>query len=162
MRCCVTRSTVQNGRLGIRQITTVEQWCSGNGNPKLKHVPYGRFSFPTSPMPPFPRSHTFARTNAKAGLMQRTRHVIAGAWHEVRGWLSVRCGRLLRDDVTCALGYRQQLVGTLQRLCREDRASVEARVDRWLGRNYEPLFGQAYARRTTAAGAPSGHQEFCP
>ena len=76
------------------------------------------------------------------GMVRVSRHAIAGAWHEVCGWLSVLRGTLRRDDVTCALGYRQQLVGTLQRLCGEDRASVEARVDRWLVRNYGHLFGQ--------------------
>src|SRR5262245_36741467 len=55
--------------------------------------------------------------------------VIEGAIHQLRGRLSVVRGTLMHNDILRALGYRQQLVGMLQRFWRRDRSSVEAWVD---------------------------------
>jgi hypothetical protein len=55
--------------------------------------------------------------------------VIEGAIHQFRGRLSVLRGTLFHNDILRALGYRQQLVGMLQRFWRRDRQSVEAWVD---------------------------------
>jgi hypothetical protein len=38
-------------------------------------------------------------------------------------------GTLFHNDILRALGYRQQLVGMLQRFWRRDRKSIEAWVD---------------------------------
>jgi hypothetical protein len=64
---------------------------------------------------------------------------IAGTLLELRGRLMAVQGRWRRDDVTCALGWRLQLVGMHQRWRREDRATVEARLDDWFVRNAERL-----------------------
>jgi hypothetical protein len=60
--------------------------------------------------------------------------IVAGALHEWRGRVSVLHGIIFHDDSLRAIGYRQQLVGVLQRLWRRDRPSVEAWVDSLLRR----------------------------
>lgn len=55
--------------------------------------------------------------------------VIQGGVHQFRGRLSVLRGTLFHNDILRAVGYRQQLVGMLQRFWRRDRKSVEAWVD---------------------------------
>jgi hypothetical protein len=61
--------------------------------------------------------------------------VVAGAVHQLRGRVSVFRGTLFHNDIMRALGYRQQLVGMLQRLWRRDRKSIEAWLDALLRRN---------------------------
>jgi hypothetical protein len=61
-------------------------------------------------------------------------HVLAGVVHQVRGRLSVMRGTLSHNDILRAMGYRQQLVGMLQRFWKRDRQSVEAWVDALLRR----------------------------
>jgi hypothetical protein len=61
--------------------------------------------------------------------------VTAGTFYQFRGRISVLRGTLLHNDILRALGYRQQLVGMLQRFWRRDRKSVEAWVDTLLRRN---------------------------
>jgi hypothetical protein len=63
---------------------------------------------------------------------------IAGAVHQVRGRVSVLRGTLSHNDILRAVGYRQQLVGLLQRFWRKDRSSVEAWVDALLRKNVVP------------------------
>ncbi len=67
--------------------------------------------------------------------------VIAGAMHQIRGRISVLRGTLLHNDIMRANGYRQQLVGMLQRFWKRDRKSVELWLD-------------ALLRRTPPAPAP--------
>lgn len=58
--------------------------------------------------------------------------VIEGVLHQMRGRVSVLRGTLFHNDILRALGYRQQLVGMLQRIWRRDRRSIEAWVDAML------------------------------
>jgi hypothetical protein len=60
--------------------------------------------------------------------------VAAGALHQLRGRLAVIQGTLFHNDILRARGYRQQLVGMLQRFWKRDRQSVEAWVDALLRR----------------------------
>jgi hypothetical protein len=55
--------------------------------------------------------------------------VIQGTLHQLRGRLSVLRGTLFHNDILRAVGYRQQLVGMLQRFWRRDRKSIEVWVD---------------------------------
>ena len=64
--------------------------------------------------------------------------VVEGAIHQFRGRVSVLRGTLSHNDILRALGYRQQLVGMLQRFWRRDRQSVEAWVDALL-RKHGPM-----------------------
>lgn len=64
--------------------------------------------------------------------------VLAGVIHQWRGRISVIRGTLFHNDIMRALGYRQQLVGMLQRFWKRDRSSVEAWVDALLNRNAAP------------------------
>ena len=72
--------------------------------------------------------------------VKRTRHLppailaAAGALHQLRGRIAVIRGTLFHNDILRAQGYRQQLVGMLQRFWRRDRQSVEAWVDALLRR----------------------------
>lgn len=64
--------------------------------------------------------------------------VVAGAVHQARGRISVIRGTLFHNDIIRAHGYRQQLVGMLQRFWKRDRASIEAWLDTLLRRNTSP------------------------
>jgi hypothetical protein len=61
--------------------------------------------------------------------------VMAGAFHQVRGRISVLRGTLFHNDILRAMGHRQQLVGMLQRFWKRDRHSVELWVDTVLRKN---------------------------
>ena len=60
--------------------------------------------------------------------------VAAGALHQLRGRVAVIRGTLSHNDILRAQGYRQQLVGMLQRFWKRDRQSVETWVDALLRR----------------------------
>ena len=64
--------------------------------------------------------------------------VMAGAFHQMRGRVSVLRGTLFHNDILRALGHRQQLVGMLQRFWKRDRRSVELWVDTVLRKNIAP------------------------
>jgi len=83
--------------------------------------------------------------------------VAAGALHQWRGRIAVIRGTLLHNDILRAQGYRQQLVGMLQRFWKRDRKSIEAWVDALLLRNV-PVPPARYAWRARAV-APILHQE---
>ena len=72
--------------------------------------------------------------------------VAAGALHQLRGRIAVIRGTLLHNDILRARGYRQQLVGMLQRFWKRDRNSVEAWVDALLRRG-APAPAARYAWR---------------
>ena len=83
--------------------------------------------------------------------------VAAGALHQLRGRIAVIRGTVLHNDILRAQGYRQQLVGMLQRFWKRDRKSVEAWVDALLRRGAPaPAARQAWRART---GTPILHQE---
>jgi hypothetical protein len=77
--------------------------------------------------------------------------VLAGAVHQLRGRVSVIRGTLSQNDIMRALGYRQQLVGMLQRFWRRDRRSVEVWVDALLRRNAPPAPVMQHPRRARSA-----------
>jgi len=66
--------------------------------------------------------------------------VAAGAIHQLRGRISVLRGTLFHNDIMRRLGYRQQLVGMLQRFWKRDRRSVEAWVDALLRRKVDRAY----------------------
>lgn len=94
---------------------------------------------------------------------KRTRHmppavlVASGALHQWRGRIAVIQGTLLHNDILRARGYRQQLVGMLQRFWKRDRQSIEAWVDALLRRNC-PTPPVKYSWRNRAV-TPILHQE---
>ena len=76
-------------------------------------------------------------------------NVVAGAWLELRGRVMVAVGRMRSNSATCATGWRFQLIGMHQRWWREDRETIEARLDDWFARNAEwllPSPGRAHQR----------------
>ncbi len=83
--------------------------------------------------------------------------VAAGALHQWRGRIAVIRGTLLHNDILRAQGYRQQLVGMLQRFWKRDRKSVEVWVDALLRRNV-PVPPARNAWRARAV-TPILHQE---
>lgn len=64
--------------------------------------------------------------------------VMAGAFHQMRGRVSVLRGTLFHNDILRAMGHRQQLVGMLQRFWKRDRPSIELWVDTVLRKNIAP------------------------
>jgi hypothetical protein len=83
--------------------------------------------------------------------------VVAGTLHQYRGRVAIIRGTLLHNDIMRAQGYRQQLVGLLQRFWKRDRQSVEAWVDALLRRSVPPT-PVRNAWRVRAA-TPNLHQE---
>ena len=84
--------------------------------------------------------------------------VMAGAFHQIRGRLSVIRGTLLHNDILRATGHRQQLVGMLQRIWKRDRRSVELWVDTVLRKNIAPPTTRK-PRGATLIASPLLHQE---
>jgi hypothetical protein len=83
--------------------------------------------------------------------------VVSGIFHQFRGQIFVLRGTLFHNDIMRARGYRQQLVGMLQRFWKRDRQSVEAWVDSLLRRNVPPP-PVRYAWRAPTV-SPILHQE---
>lgn len=83
--------------------------------------------------------------------------VVAGTLHQFRGRIAVIRGTLFHNDIMRARGYRQQLVGMLQRFWKRDRQSVEAWVDALLRRSVPPPPVRNAWRARTAS--PILHQE---
>ena len=84
--------------------------------------------------------------------------VMAGAFHQMRGRVSVLRGTLFHNDILRAMGHRQQLVGMLQRFWKRDRPSIELWVDTVLRKNIAP----PTIRKTSWRGGSSArmlHQE---
>lgn len=83
--------------------------------------------------------------------------VVAGSLHQFRGRIAVLRGTLFHNDIMRARGYRQQLVGMLQRFWKRDRQSVEGWVDALLRRGVPaPPVRSAWRARTVS---PILHQE---
>lgn len=79
--------------------------------------------------------------------------VMAGAFHQMRGHVSVLRGTLFHNDILRAMGHRQQLVGMLQRFWKRDRRSIELWVDTVLRKNIAPptiTRSSSWRARTTA------------
>lgn len=81
--------------------------------------------------------------------------VIAGYVHQMRGRVSVIRGTLSHNDIMRARGYRQQLVGMLQRFWKRDRRSVERWVDALLRKSGPP---QHVVRELPSAGKVPSQQ----
>ena len=79
--------------------------------------------------------------------------VVSGALHQLRGRISVIRGTLSHNDIMRALGYRQQLVGMLQRFWKQDRRSVEVWLDTLLRRTTTPAPVLRHAWRARNASA---------
>jgi uncharacterized protein YjbJ (UPF0337 family) len=94
-----------------------------------------------------------------ASGVKRTRNLpsavlaAAGALHQFRGQIAVMWGTLFHNDILRAQGYRQQLVGMLQRFWKRDRKSVEAWVDALLRRAPAPAAKYAWRRTFLHVGA---------
>ncbi|MGQ0766038.1 MAG: hypothetical protein ACT4OZ_10265 [Gemmatimonadota bacterium] len=63
------------------------------------------------------------------------RNVLRGLVRQLAGELQEGLAVLARNDVGRALGFRQQVIGRLQRLYRLDREIVEPWADQWLRSN---------------------------
>ena len=85
--------------------------------------------------------------------------VMAGAFHQVRGRVSVIRGTLFHNHILRAMGHRQQLVGMLQRVWKRDRRSVELWVDSVLRKNITPPTIRKPTWRASAT-SPLLHQEI--
>jgi len=56
--------------------------------------------------------------------------VLGGSWHEVRGRLQEKWGKLTDDDLRAFNGNVEQLVGKIQRKTGETRAAIERVLDK--------------------------------
>lgn len=91
-------------------------------------------------------------TSKRTRQLPDTVLVMAGAFHQMRGRVSVLRGTLFHNDILRATGHRQQLVGMLQRFWKRDRRSIELWVDTVLRKNIAPPTGtkSSWRARTTA------------
>ena len=97
-------------------------------------------------------------SNKRTRFLPDAALVVAGAMHQLRGRISVLRGTLSHNDILRARGYRQELVGMLQRCWKRDRDTVEAWVDTVLKKTPSPLNKPSWRVRTRPA-AWMLHQE---
>ena len=97
-------------------------------------------------------------TNKRTRQLPDSVLVMAGAFHQIRGRVSVFRGTLFHNDILRAMGHRQQLVGMLQRVWKRDRRSIELWIDTVLRKNIAPPTIRKPSWRSRSS-SPMLHQE---
>jgi uncharacterized protein YjbJ (UPF0337 family) len=64
--------------------------------------------------------------------MDQTKDVLHGRWHELKGQVRQKWGKLTDDDVTRLSGKTQELAGVLQQRYGYGRAQAEIEINNWL------------------------------
>lgn len=60
------------------------------------------------------RSKMEAGIRSEGGVTEMNEDILKGRWHEVRGTVKARWGKLTDDDLTAISGKTEKLLGTLQ------------------------------------------------
>ena len=55
-----------------------------------------------------------AGIRSEGGVTEMNEDILKGRWHEVRGTVKARWGKLTDDDLTAISGKTEKLLGTLQ------------------------------------------------
>lgn len=61
-----------------------------------------------------------------------THDILAGKWHELKGKVKSKWGKLTDDDVTRMSGRTEELAGILQQRYGYDKARAESEIAKWM------------------------------
>jgi len=64
--------------------------------------------------------------------MEATQDILFGKWHEVKGLLRQKWGKLTDDDLTRLSGKTEELAGLLQQRYGYGKAQAENEINGWL------------------------------
>lgn len=64
--------------------------------------------------------------------MEATQDILVGKWHEVKGLVRQRWGKLTDDDLTRLSGKTEELAGLLQQRYGYGKAQAENEINGWL------------------------------
>ena len=64
--------------------------------------------------------------------MEATQDILLGKWHEVRGQVRQKWGKLTDDDLTRLSGKTEELAGLLQQRYGYGKAQAENEINSWL------------------------------
>lgn len=70
--------------------------------------------------------------------MSTTQDIFLGQWHELKGLVRQRWGKLTDDDLAQMSGKTEELVGGLQRRYGYGKAQAEIEINKWLNNNDRP------------------------
>jgi uncharacterized protein YjbJ (UPF0337 family) len=65
-------------------------------------------------------------------MQSSTQAVLSGKWHELKGKVKQKWGKLTDDDVTRVSGRMEELAGILRQRYGYDQARVEQEINQWL------------------------------
>jgi len=71
-------------------------------------------------------------------MQNGTQEIMLGKWHELKGKVKQKWGKLTDDDVTQMSGRMEELAGVLQQRYGYDKAQAEQEINRWLGEDKDP------------------------
>ncbi|PKO15078.1 MAG: CsbD family protein [Chloroflexi bacterium HGW-Chloroflexi-10] len=64
--------------------------------------------------------------------METTKDILLGKWHELKGQVRHKWGKLTDDDLTRLSGKTEELVGILQQRYGYGKAQAENEINNWL------------------------------
>ena len=64
--------------------------------------------------------------------MEATKDILLGKWHELRGQVRQKWGKLTDDDLTQMSGKTEELAGILRQRYGYGKAQAEAEINNWL------------------------------
>jgi uncharacterized protein YjbJ (UPF0337 family) len=64
--------------------------------------------------------------------MDKTRDILLGKWHELKGQVRQQWGKLTDDDLTRLSGKTEELAGVLQQRYGYGKAQAEIEINNWL------------------------------
>jgi uncharacterized protein YjbJ (UPF0337 family) len=66
---------------------------------------------------------------------ETTKDILFGKWHELRGLVRQKWGKLTDDDFTRLSGRTEELAGVLQQRYGYSKAQAEMEIKNWLSSN---------------------------
>ena len=70
--------------------------------------------------------------------MDTTKDILTGKWHELKGQVRQKWGKLTDDDLARLNGKTEELAGVLQQRYGYARAQAEIEINKWLGEHDKP------------------------
>lgn len=65
-------------------------------------------------------------------MQSSTQDILAGKWHELKGKVKQKWGKLTDDDVTTMSGRSEELSGLLQQRYGYDKSRAEQEINAWM------------------------------
>jgi len=67
--------------------------------------------------------------------MDATKDILTGKWHELKGQVRQKWGKLTDDDLARLNGKTEELAGVLQQRYGYARAQADIEINKWLSEN---------------------------